>query len=467
MVWSRTLDPIVSRIGRRNTAGWLLTDRTQFDERKQHGRIQQLVIGLDFGTAFTKVVIGEQLVRYAVPFAPFLHKDNRYLLPSGLSVVGDTKVCLLGFAAGVDHWVDDLKMRLIQRDFSVESRVCCAAFLTLVLRFVRAWFLEEQKDTYKDREIVWQVNIGLPTDSYHDQELEELYREITRVAWTVSVLPGPVSLGRIQHYFGKGESELSRLLPRPFKHRLLNSQSINTFPEFAVQLVGYVRSPRREEGLHALVDVGAGTMDVTTFNVYKDEEGEDLFPIFARGVEPLGTRFLIQHRLAQNPPTSDWNPSPFEDVPPDSVFETKLSLRRAALQELDRPFLNRVEKVILDKLNYTKKCRDPRSEHWKSGVPTFLCGGGARVDCFSGLFGQFEAASPPFKIKANSLTVPEDLSAPEMPRGTYDRLSVAYGLSYDPDNIGRILRMEDIEDIPKGQSRTERYRDRYVDKDMV
>lgn len=466
MVWSRPLDPIISRMGWRNTAGWLLTDRAQVDERKEQEDKKQLVIGLDFGTAFTKVVIGTNTGCYAVPFAPFLHKDNPYLLPSALSIVGDTKVCLLGFAAGVDHWIDDLKMRLIQRDFSVESRVYCAAFLTLVLRFVRRWFLEEQKDTYKDRQIVWLVNIGLPTDGYHDQCLVDVYREITHVAWTLSVLPGPVSLGRIEHYFGKGESELSRL-PPPIKDRLLASQSINTFPEFAVQLVGYVRTPRRSEGLHALVDVGAGTMDVTTFNVYRDEEGEDLFPIFARGVESLGTRFLMQHRLAQKPPRLDWSPSPFEDVPPDSVFEEKLSLHHATLQELDRPFRDRVAKLIGDKLNYTKTYRDWRSGHWKSGVPTFLCGGGAKVNCFSGVFHQFEVAQPPFKINAKSLSVPEDLRAPDMPNGTYDRLSVAYGLSSDPYDIGRIIRMEDIEDFPEGQSRTGSYRDRYVDKDMV
>ncbi|MGH8602473.1 MAG: hypothetical protein ACREXR_06760, partial [Gammaproteobacteria bacterium] len=60
-----------------------------------------------------------------------------YLLPSALSVVADQLECLLGLAEGAHRRIDDLKMRLIQRDFRVESRVQCAAFLTLVLRFVR------------------------------------------------------------------------------------------------------------------------------------------------------------------------------------------------------------------------------------------------------------------------------------------------------------------------------------------
>jgi len=46
---------------------------------------KRLVIGLDFGAAFSKVVIGDNRVRYAVPFAEFAHADNQYLLPSILN----------------------------------------------------------------------------------------------------------------------------------------------------------------------------------------------------------------------------------------------------------------------------------------------------------------------------------------------------------------------------------------------
>lgn len=254
-------------------------------------------------------------------------------------------------------------------------------------------------------------------------------------------------------------------LPPPIKHRLLASQSINTFPEFAVQLVGYVRSPRREQGLHALVDVGAGTMDVTMFNVYKDKEGGDLFAIVAQGVEPLGTRFLIQHRLAQKPPTLDWKPSVFEDVPQENVFEKKLGLDRAGLQRIDRPFRNLVAKLMGNKMNYTNKTRHPLAPQWASGVPTFVCGGGAKVTCYSSVFLDLEASRPPFKITARTLTVPEDLELPERWIPIYDRLSVAYGLSYDPYDIGTILRMEQIENVPRPQSRN--VPDRYVGKEMV
>ena len=373
---------------------------------------------------------------------------------------------MLGFSDGAEQHIENLKMRLINRDFSLETKVLCATFLALVLRYVRGWLLDEHRNTYRDRQLIWLVNIGLPTDSYHDDELVSIYKEIVTVAWTVSVLPGHISLEQVHNLIEKIDTMLPLLL-KAGERRLLDDQYIHAFPEFAVQLVGYIRSTRRQENLHALADVGAGTFDFTTFNVFRKSDGEDRFPIFARGVQPLGTQFFVQHRLKNMQTDSVWNPSPYEDVPHDSVFEDQLSLSELELHDLDKQFSKLVKSLISDKLLYTKKNRIPNSEHWDSGVPTFLCGGGATVDFYREIFRSFEAAKPPYKIRLRSLNLPEDLRANSIPKGTYNRLSVAYGLSYDPYDIGKIIRMEDIEDIKPEQVSTESYRDRYIDKDMV
>jgi hypothetical protein len=41
----------------------------------------------------------------------------------------------------------------------------------------------------------------------------------------------------------------------------------------------------------------------------------------------------------------------------------------------------------------------------------------------------------------------------DLPPHTYDRLSVAYGLSYIPDDIGKIVRMEEIPDFTEEEAR--------------
>jgi hypothetical protein len=470
MARSKALDAIKAKRGWNDNADWILTDRTQLEEPAPRGRKLQLVVGLDFGTAFTKVVIGEQRVRYAVPFAPYAPAANPFLLPSALSIFGDAEECLLGLHEEANLRVGDLKMRLINRDFSEETRVYCAVFLTLVLRFVRGWILNTHATTYRGRAIVWLVNIGLPTDSYHDEELVGVYREIAQVAWTVSVLPGPVSLKRIQTYVRKGQFDVS-ILPVPFRHRLLDPQYIQPFPEFAVQLVGYVRSPRRRESLHALVDIGAGTVDFTTFNVWR-EKGEDVFPIFARAVKPLGTHFLVEQRLNGAQKRTAWRPSPFDDVPSDAVFRNRLALSPHQLGNIDRFVRTNVADLVREKLRYTKERRTPLAAHWETGVPTFLCGGGTRVPCYVDVFRQFAGARPPYKLAPATLAAPDDLRAPDLPPQTYDRLSVAYGLSYIPDDIGRIFRMEETRDFTEEEARQQQgqtgsYRESFIDKDMM
>ena len=402
---------------------------------------QQLIIGLDFGTAFTKVVIGEERVKLAVPFSDYVANGNRYLLPSTLSIGKNDGTCKLGFPGIDEYSIEDLKIELINRNFNEEVKTRCAAFLSLVLRHARDWVLEAHKEMYRNREIVWYVNTGVPTESYENEELTFVYQEIVRAAWMASFLPKEaVSLARVGDCF---DSAARQSLP---------DDRINIFPEFAVQLMGYIESPQRQAGLlHVLVDIGAGTLDLAIFNVHTSD-GEDKFPVFTKSVEPLGTRFFIRNRL-KNIPSLGWKPSPYESVPSDTEFKKQLSLSSDELREIDKPFENAIADLIRENLQYTENKRVPKGDRmWdENGAPTFLCGGGAGVDFYKKIFSRFaeKQSRPPLKMRLRSLAQPEDLDAEGV---AYDRLSVAYGLSLDPDNIAEIIKSQNIDDLEKEPS---------------
>ena len=435
----KLLNKIINKIrsASENQQSSIPTIRNPSGQSKSGVRKQQLVIGLDFGTAFTKVVVGEQRVRYAVPFQHHAENKNSYLLPSVLSL-SDDEICTLGLSAAEGR-VEDLKLRLIERDFSEEVKIRCATFLALVLRHVKDWLMKEHRSAYQRREIEWFINIGLPTDRWDDSELKKVYENIVQIAWRVAVMTGPISLHLVN-------SAASFLFSGKSADEFLPPDRVNSFPEFAVQLMGYIQSPRRQEDLHALADVGSGTFDLAIFNVFKND-AQDLFPIFAQDVKPLGSRYLVKHRLDRFNSNTDWKPSPYENVPPDSEFEHRLSLNRSKLREHDLIFQKKIADVIRGKLKYVKNYKYPSSKHWQSGVPTFLCGGGAKVGFYQVLFHNFENAPPPYKIELRTLKTPEDLHAPHIPKGTYDRLSVAYGLADDPLNIAEIIMPKDIKTI--------------------
>ena len=435
------------------------SEKTASSARKHEGdgaekRKQHLVIGLDFGTAFTKVVIGEQRVKRAVPFTDYVSNGNPYLLPSILSINENYDTCTLGFPGIDEYSIEDLKIKLIERNFNEEVKIHCAAFLSLVLRHARGWV----EEMYHSREIVWYVNTGVPTASYEDEEFKVVYKEIVRAAWMASFLPEEtVSLARVRACF---DSANDQSLP---------DDRINIFPEFAVQLMGYIESPQRQEDLlHVLVDIGAGTLDLAIFTVYRPDgpDGEVKFPVFTKSVEPFGTQFFIRNRL-KNYPEPGWKPSPYESVPLATEFEERLSLSSGELKEIDQQFEVDIAELIREKLQYTEDKRVPKGNRmWdKNGAPTFLCGGGAKVDFYWKIFSRLEQhLGPPLKMRLRSLVQPEDLNTEGV---AYERLSVAYGLSLYPDNIAEIIKSQKIVDLEKKPSESDRDKHPFISKEQV
>lgn len=420
--------------------------KTQFDDVNEEHQHKQLVIGLDFGTAYTKVVVGEERVRYAIPFFSEEGSEPNYLLPSTFWV-NDDGSCSLENKTGKQ--IADLKMRLIKGDFSNKAQINICAYLSMVIRHIRAYILTRKQNIYGSNYIDWLINIGLPTDSFHNAKLSETYQKIVRAAWNISTLDKNITLDTVRTAldvnldddFQKGES--------------IHQELITPFPEFVAQITGYVRSPLRQSDMHLFIDVGAGTLDVTIFNVHEDD-GEDVYPIFAKAVELLGTRFLVKNRLEQTEIQETGELDSFHNVPNKKRFAELLSIDNKQLFELDRPLRAKVNKVLTDLLTYTKNKRYPNSPKWQSGIPLFLCGGGSKCDFYQELLLKNNKISN-YLIRENKLPKPENLEAPGLDSINYDRLLVAYGLSYDPFDIGEITKENDIKNIERENKSSQKY----------
>lgn len=413
----------------------------------------RLVIGLDFGTSFSKVVVGGAADRYAVPFDAYAVDNNPCLLPSCLRIASDSQECMLGTEGHDGEVFDNLKMPLIERDFSDEIRARATAFLALILQHTRDWLLEAHGAVYRNRNRQWFINVGLPTESDDDEKLKNAYRSIVRSAWRLSrVQPGEVTLPGALRCITQDDSRRGGgQMDDPSKD--LPDDRFGVFPEFAAQIAGYVRSPLGRDGLHANVDVGGGTLDFTVFNVVR-ENGEFLYPIFDRRVQPFGVRYLLAERFNTLAMNQDRFHSPFEDLPSDRDFIATHGLSEDELKRLDAPFRKKIQETITESLQYVKRCRDPRAEHWAhsssqygAGLRSFFCGGGVLSDFFSRLLYEFEEKPPALKLRSVKLPPPDDLRMPDgLAENGYARLAVAYGLASDPYDIGKIKPMSKIDD---------------------
>jgi hypothetical protein len=383
---------------------------------------RRVVMGLDFGTAFTKVVIADNRRAYAAVFNETGSDVSRYLLPSLVSIAGDGTASL-DTRAKADRFAD-LKLRILNGDMGDDVIHATVAFLALVIRTARHQFMTMHRDEFGGDRLEWQLNIGLPADRCSNDRLTSFYRLLAASAWHASVLPGQITTQVAENCFALDDSPLDK-------------GSIGLVPEFAAQVCGYVRSPMRQDGAHLLIDVGGGTLDVAVFNVYHDTDDSDLFPVLAGAVEPLGVLPMHQKRIAALEAEGlQVRRRAYAEKSMYTSAAKYFSVSVDSLKQADAPFREQVRSQILGVLERAKRDKYPML--YQQHVRVFLCGGGARVELYSRIVNSLVNAGHPCHLELSRLPRVERLDAEYVDDTVYDRLSVAYGLSFDSFDIGTV-----------------------------
>ena len=417
----------------------MLADDTQSERTVPAGK--KLIIGLDFGAAFTKVVIGDNRVRYAVPFGWIAHPDNQYLLPSILNI-DEENHCSLMPASNLSNEVDNLKFPLLDKTCTVEDLLRVSAYLALVFRVARGWLLERYKKRYGRAELSWSINAGLPVVNADNSGLSEIYRQAIHSAWAVSVLPGPVTLNRVRQYMGVDDSAFD-VFPAIYRSQIIKKDLINTFPGCCAQICGYVHSKQCEDDLHMLIDVGAGTINIATFMVDNAGDVDKKCVLYACAVEPIGVNYLLKRRY-ENLQLPDKEINLFKDIPDAYSFSQAHDLTEKDIKFADTLYSGDVARLINKILVLTKSKYCPDSKCWESGVLTFTYGGGAHLEIVQNIIDSRERKLPPHKIRSIRLNTPDDLMAENLPVDSYDRLSIAYGLSFEAREIDKASEENEI-----------------------
>lgn len=424
---------------------------------------ETFVIGLDFGTAFTKVVVGDGIgVRHwSVPFDQ--QNSCPYLFPGVVTVQNNQ--AHIGATQGEVEVIEDIKLRIIQNQVDPATKKAAVVYLALVLRHTRT-FLRETNIWSPGKALTeWFVNIGLPTSAYQNEALQSLYVELAQTAWLASNAPGPISIKLVDELLNAIPSNPLGINPDP-EQQLLPKENIAVFPEFVAQLAGYVRSDQRENGLHVLLDVGSGTVDCAAFNI-RDHEGDDAFEILAKSVKPLGVRFLQKNRASYGS-TRDWMPGLTDDQPSDTEYASRLGISVDQLADHDITFFKKFYCQIGTAMIQTKEGARVATGP-DLGVPIFLCGGGSRYAKYRSELARFIDIGKTQKawvLYQKRLGVPANLVAKGLASEDYDRISVAFGLSLFPENLGQVIEAQIQERLPIRQTQAA-YQDAYISKDQV
>lgn len=398
------------------------------------GRILSVRIGIDFGTAYTKLAIRAADRVFFVPWDGVRNNGDRYFLP-GEVAAGCDGMMWLGRPARAEVVRSDLKLPA-KMHASCEQQAAAVAFLAWAMRYARAWLYWAHEPLLRNRTLAWEVNLGCPTNSWSAAGIRSTYKEIGMRAWKLSQTIDGFTW----------DNALASMSSTRSAHAECGLDGLNLMPEFIAQIAGYVRSPQRRNGLHLLMDAGAGTVDVATFNVaYDEKKEEDRYPIFASEVLPLGTHFLMESRLRRLGATrAAWDD--LQVVPDPEEIARQLGVNVAQVRMLDEEFIARLSAAVERILNYTHTKRYGKAPEWRDGLPAFLSGGGSDCDIYRrGLASAF--ARHGVTLKRATFPIPQEAETAVAER--FHRLSVAHGLTQDAESIGRILSPHEIEHAPR------------------
>ena len=430
------------------------TDKSDFrdvllagsDMSTADGEDLHLVLGLDFGTSSTKVIVrlpyeaGQPTIAIPAPVpcrsenAPYLWQTVLWLQQEGTFLPWPTPgaTVLNSLKQGLIQGRSELAISDSVANGEVSRAQAGVAYLTFVIRYVRGWLLRNRPNLFRGRRPVWFLNLGMPAASYDDPILTRPYRRVGAAALQLAKIDNPVTVEVSRRFLhdplvvDAGTSEAAA-----------EALGVAVLPETAAEMTGFSKSTQSVPGLYLLVDVGAMTLDACMFRLNQDTNANQRYAFMAAEVRPLGV---------------------------DS-FHWFLSEGKT-----EPEFVGQCDYALHSVIWETKARRDPNAANWKPGndIPVFIAGGGAanalHRDIVASIGPWLERHVSNEGIRLLELPVPSAIDLPEKLHD-FGRMTVAWGLSYPPTEIGRIEPMRAIEDLPPRIARD--FSQRFVSPDQV
>jgi hypothetical protein len=438
--------------------------------------VADLMIGFDLGTSCSKLSIGDSMFgnQYGVPFQSSAHGVGKYLFPSrfyegtgGVSLTPTTDATL----------VSNLKLRLIDAVVNdtdtTGAETDLAIYVALVLKHALAWYDQERANDHRARPRCWSLSMGFPAKRVdNNPELNQAYQRFLGAAIQAVNSGEAISRALIQSCLTGSQSNRNVT-------GILSTERVKYYPEIAAQLAGYAYSRYRTTGPLVLIDVGAGTLDISTLILHQRDH-EDFCSFQFCEVAPLGAFRLYQHLHQALAAVSPHTVEPLVSIGADQNWRAPESaaeyLRAPAVVTipLKTTFLSTRESFgqsCLEKalenfacfkryLDESYRINGRRPVAFRQKVNIILSGGGSRAHFYRELFPKgledtvlgsgltLWHLDPAHRridgqgFHSRHLMKPDKFFVNGVADEDFDRLSVAHGLSLSAETILQISAKE-------------------------
>jgi hypothetical protein len=423
---------------------------------------KDVVIGFDFGSSCTKVVVQFPTYdkRIAINFENLGHKSNPFLLPTIIYID----------KSGIFS-IKNINQFNIFRDFKIklinESNTICfpalnvkyidiaIAYIALTLKIVKKKVINSGE--IPTNNIKWHFNLGIPSACHNDSEIIKIFKKVADSAWYLARKKCDISID----YVKESQDEKNWQ-----NYSTTHRDNINVVSEIAAEVVGYAKSSERRDGLYILIDIGSRTIDISSFNLHK-ENGDDKYPFLTADIMELGAFYLHEERIKifnNNPKLKPFFPKNDaylnDSVAPlpklEEYFRSKINSNFIESKILN-DFYWKTRKFIGNTFYTLRKKDYPNAPEWdeKKGLPVFVCGGGKSIDFYINIINSLDIdyihKHIKSKIKFETIIVPSNIGYPFIDK---DRIAVAHGLSFPYYDIGIIKSPSELKKIQNQEEPT-------------
>lgn len=408
-------------------------------------------VGLDFGTSSTKVVfsqLGRPLFR-ALDFNHNLPQYPNYCIPS-VCAVGENGRILMGanaaralankeWNAGLQRLKvvvagkHDTRFSDIQTDITFKSYLANHDTKTspemLTVKFLAHVMIKSIQaiknfPEYKNQDIDFAFNICMPIDHVEHSQVRKVFERIFVLSEMLlnNWLKNPEKIN----------FSIDSKMIEDSKNR--KADKVFAVPESVASFASYLTSLRRREGLHALIDFGAGTTDVSICNLFLSQEDPIHYWYSARNI-PRGT-VNVERRIADHIHTFDKKKDTctFQDIV--SCLEDLSNHKDGRHSGYRGDQLNR---IITEELINLRDSREYKTTwgnaygHLKKDylwrhVEIYTCGGGSYLPEIDKIFSKPWWKNLHVSYPVRTLPIPDDYD-PGTAEAPFERMSVAYGLA--------------------------------------
>jgi hypothetical protein len=272
----------------------------------------EIIVGLDFGTSNTKIAYRRYPTNEVKPII-FNHKglmQENYFLPS-LAVFRNDNKLLLGldaakylkdypqnngiydfkmlFASEVDNSMNDNEqiVSMKKRLNSELNDIILKRFNDKVFRFIVVSYLSyamKEARNYISKELPNRIldityNVCIPVDYVNNNIILKEFKKLLATSEFIER----------EHYEIHNDLEFIDLVYRNIEYDE-NKSRVFDVPETVAEVASYTKSTSLKEGLHAIIDFGAGTTDISIFNVKNPRQDDQIIAFYSSRIINQGFR---------------------------------------------------------------------------------------------------------------------------------------------------------------------------------